>query len=185
MRKLVCLLIFLILLSGAGALMHVISPPAPHKTFKAKTPGVAGFSQAAIMDIKDADCTFVTISEKTMDYLKNRSEYKKLLNKKLVVYKSNSGHLGGFINATEGIQHRIRYKKNFNFYRVVTPTNIASMMTKFYDSKEDAQADSDFVSKCHDFCIINPKSNQLFVLKGYDYTEETPPEMIFDKLERW
>ena len=131
--------------------------------------------------MEDIDYSVKTLLDGTVTYLKTKSEYKDLYtDKKFVIYYvgADCPYAQAFINALDPLITDTTYTEKYNFY-----SQGASGMKKFA-TMEDAQADLDFSNICQEFCIVNPKTNQVFSINGIgDKEAEKIPDIIKQLLD--
>lgn len=123
------------------------------------------------------------LTDDMVTYLKNKSEYKDYLDKKLVIYPAGAScpYAHAFERAVKKIRQNPSYEEEYNFYAL--DASGSGMMT--FSTMEEAQAHVNFSNTCHEFCIINPKNNEIFAIDGVGYEEAERLGEIFTQLENW
>ena len=134
-----------------------------------------------LTDMVGIDYSVKSLLDSTVAYLKTKSEYKDLYtDKKFVIYYigADCPYAQAFISAIDPLTTDSTYTEKYNFY-----PQSASGMKKFA-SMEDAQADIDFSNTCQEFCIVNPKTNQVFSINGIgDKEAEKIPDILKQLLD--
>ena len=140
-------------------------------------------SQPKLKNIDEVKIHYIKLSDKTVDYLKNRSEYKELYNqdKKFVVYAhcDYCPYIKRIENAVNEYSKQNKYKGHYNFYLQNTP----GYMT--FESSDDMNAFTAFFNACSTFCIVNTKTNELFTVSGSRVSLAQNMYYILDELRYW
>lgn len=118
-----------------------------------------------------------------VEYVKRSTMYGNYYNanKKFVIYMtgSNFPQAQAFISALTPIINDSSYQQYYNF----VPLDINSKQT--FSNIEDSQKYIDFESLCHEFCIVNPVSNELFYFDGIGEAEAAKLPTVFADLKNW
>ena len=126
---------------------------------------------------------YINLDEKTVDYLKNRSDYSVLFkqNKKIVIYAhcDYCPYIKRIENAVDELSKRPEYKDCYVFYLQNAPGY------KTFDSTGDMKAFTKFFNKCSTFCIVNPNTNEMFTVTGDRTQFALNTHYILDRMMRW
>lgn len=63
------------------------------------------------------------------------------------------------------------------------PTEISK--THYFRSRQEAEAEIEFNNLCHEFCLINPRKQELFYINGIGEKEAELLTDIFKTLQSW
>lgn len=128
--------------------------------------------------------TSAKISSDIVDYLKKSPKYGAYYNanKKFAIYftGANCPYAQTFVNAMNSIVNNSAAQQYYNFF----PIDVNQGAQRF-SSMEEAQKDVNFNNLCHEFCIVNPKSNELFYFDGIGEEEAAKLPTLFADLKNW
>lgn len=148
------------------------TPPAVEQV--GKNPSLTG--------LDNVNYSYKKLSNETVNYLKNQSEYRDLYtNKKFAVYYvgDDCACAKGLIDNIEPLKNNPEISKKYNFYPQQTPT------TENPDSTEITKAANDFADICQEFCIVNPNTNEVFTINNIDNEQTAQLSSIFEQLKNW
>lgn len=139
----------------------------------------------SLTDMDGINYKISQLTDSTLEYLKNKSEYKSLFDnsdRKIVIYYvgANCPYAQAFIDALKPIEENPQYSSEFIFQA----KDISSGLQSF-ETMEDAQAEVNFSNTCHEFCIINPKNNEIFAIEGTGLEEAKKLPDIIEQLRNW
>ena len=126
--------------------------------------------------------SFTKIPDSVVTYLKDKSNYKDLYtDKKFVIYYvgADCPYAQSFIETFEPLKANESYMDTYNFYAE------EASGSKTFSNMEDAQADISFSNMCHEFCVVNPKINEIFSIDGIGDAEIAKIESIIEQLKAW
>lgn len=146
-----------------------------------KTPLLSPKSLVNLNDLGNINYSFNQVPKDVTEFFKTNSDYSKIYNnKKIVVYYTGAGCPYGRI--FEKSIKRFKTKNNSDYY-----TFHSESATGFhkYSSKQEAETSIKFANLCHEFCVINPKKEEIFAIDGVGEEEAQKLDLILEALLTW
>lgn len=135
-----------------------------------------------LTNVDDVNYTYKDLSDETVNYLKTKSQYKDLYkNKKFVVYNltPECACAQELNEKIDTLKTNSEISQNYSFYPEKSPGKPA------YDSEEDQKASREFASKCQQFCIVNPNTNEVFTINDINNKDVVQLDSILEQLKNW
>lgn len=124
----------------------------------------------------------IPLPQNTVDYLQNSLLYGNFYNEgqKFVIYFADDNkpiYPQKFLTELTQIQQ----EKNITSQYIFLPRSPNLTL----ETTAEKESDKNFVQLCHQFCIINPKTNEIFYISGV--TEQDAQELshLFNALLQW
>lgn len=135
-----------------------------------------------LTNLEGVNYTYKDLSDEAVNYLKTKSQYKELYkNKKFVVYNltPDCACAKALMDTIDPLKANPEIAQNYNFYPEKNPGKPE------YDSEEDQKASREFASKCQQFCIVNPNTNEVFTINDINNKDVAKLGSVFEQLKNW
>lgn len=200
-KKIIIVSVLVFILAAVGTVLY-LNKKNTKKVFKKTKIEKITEMPAKLDELSGINYELNQMSGYIVDYLKTKSSYKKIYKKKkFIVYidGNNSPYSKEFKNTIDKIKQDKNFQKDYNFisrppkaeFTIITTRDIKRMKAKKikfpknYLTTRDGNAELKFIKNCHSLCIVNPKNDQLFSIKGSTDKEAKKLEYIFDNLRKW
>lgn len=153
--------------------------PQIETTPVASTPMI---KRPVLTGMDNIDYSIKTIPSNLVKYLKTSDEYKNYYtDKKFVVYYvgADCPYAQAFMDKLDPIRNNPTYTNSYTF----KPESAAGF--KQYKTMEEAQNNANFSNLCQEFCIVNPKADELFTINGIGYNETEKLLDILNQIKNW
>ncbi|MBO6088455.1 hypothetical protein J6P92_08950 [bacterium] len=177
MRNIVIILFIFILLAIAGS-------NNTNKNKISKTSKPTSAKQIKITGLDGLGFSFKNIPNSIDNYLKTESEIKDYYNadKKIVLYFRSEWP--GFTLPEKELESAVRpymtnnlYRDSYNFYNFP--------VKQITGTREIIEASNEFINSCNIFCIVNPKTKQLFSADRISSKQIEKIGSVIEQLKDW
>lgn len=138
--------------------------------------------QSPIQNINDSEAQTITLPSEISEYLGNSIIYGNAFNEgqKFVVYFTDpnpKNYPENFLSTLSYIKDKKNEKGQYAF--------LPRLHAMEFNTPQEKLNDAEFLKLCHQFCIINPKTNEIFYISGITKQDAEELPKIFNALHQW